>query len=588
MKILLHYLNKHKWIVALALLMAVINQAAAFIDPLITGKIVDHLINKRGTLNHAQFLEGVALMVGLAFIAVTIARLANNFQDAYTNTVVKKTGADIYADGLKHAIALPYFDFQDQSSGETLGILTKVRVDIESFITSFISIFFMALIGLAFIIVYSLTVSYKVTLIYLVAVPVIAVASWFLTKRMKPLQEAIMSKTSHLTGVTTESLHNIELVKSLGLTDTQIEYLSRNNYRILDLEMIKIKLSRKLGFVQGTMVNVVRSAMIVVLLLLIFNRELSAGEYFTFLLYSMFLFNPIQEMGKVLQAGREAQVSLNQLSQLLSKPYETKPDQPTDLNKITCIQFDDVSFEYSDKKNGIKSVSFEVKSGQTVAFVGPSGSGKSTIIKLILRLYSPPEGRGKIYYNSTWARELNKDDIRKKTGIVTQETQLFSGTIRDNLLFVRPEANDKECMDVLNRSACKQLIEKADNGLLTLIGEGGMKISGGERQRLAIARALLRKPDILIFDEATSALDSITEEEITKTIQDIADSGEHITILIAHRLSTIKYADCIYVLENGGISECGKHQELLDKKGLYYAMWRQQVGKPEPEEKTIA
>ena len=521
-------------------------------------------------------------MVGLAFVAVTIARLANNYQDYYTNLIVQKTGTDMFSDGIKHALALPYFEFENQSSGETFGTLTKVRLDIESFITSFINTFFIAFIGLCFVVVYSLFVSYKVTLVYIIAVPVIVGISWFLSKKMKPLQESILSKTSNLAGKTTESLHNVELVKSLGLTDQETDHLTKSNYQILNLEVTKMKLTRKIGFIQGTMVNLVRSLMIVVLLYLIFDRELSAGEYFTFLLYSMFLFNPLQEMSKVLQTGREAQVSLNKLNKIFDKPHERKPEKPTGLDKITCIEFNKVNFEYQDKKNSIKNISFEVKSGETIAFVGPSGSGKSTIIKLIARLYSA--SKGKIFYNSVLAKDVTKDDLRKKMSIVTQDTHLFSGTIKDNLLFVRPEATDAECTDVLNRSACRELMKKADKKLMTIIGEGGMKISGGERQRLAIARALLRKPDILMFDEATSALDSITEEEITKTIQQIAKSGDQITILIAHRLSTIKYADRIYVLEKGSIVEQGTHKQLLEKKGLYYAMWRQQVGAVKKEE----
>lgn len=576
MKVLLSYLVKHKWVVALALLMAIINQGAAFLDPLITGRIVDHLINNRKHLTETEFIEGVALMIGLAFLAVTVARLANNFQEAYTNTIVQKTGTDMFTDGLKHAMALPYFEFEDQSSGETLGVLTKVRQDIESFVTSFINVFFVSLIGLVFVVIYSLTVSYKVTLLYVVAVPLIAFISWYLSRRIKPLQENILFKTSQLAGVTTESLHNIELVRSLGLTDEQTDQLNKHNYHILELELLKIKIARKIGFIQGTMVNLVRSMMMVVLLILIYHNELSAGQFFTFLLYSMFLFNPLQELSKVLQSGREAQVSLNQLGDIIGKPFEKKPENPTGIEKITCLEFKDVGFAYQDKDNGISNISFEAKSGQTVAFVGPSGSGKSTIIKLIVRLYSATQGT--VTYNSTKATDMNKDDIRKRIGIVTQDTHLFSGTIKDNLLFVRPESTDDDCYDVLNRSACRQLLENADKKLMTIIGEGGMKISGGERQRLAIARALLRKPDILIFDEATSALDSLTEEEITKTIKDIASTGDHITILIAHRLSTIRYADKIHVLEKSSIVESGNHEELLDKKGLYYAMWRQQVG----------
>jgi ATP-binding cassette subfamily B protein len=168
--------------------------------------------------------------------------------------------------------------------------------------------------------------------------------------------------------------------------------------------------------------------------------------------------------------------------------------------------------------------------------------------------------------------------LRKRIGFVTQDTQLFSGTIKENLLFVNPSATDEECLEVLNKSACQNLLERADKGLDTVIGEGGVKVSGGEKQRLSIARALLRRPDLLVFDEATSALDSLTEEEITNTIRNISASKELITILIAHRLSTVLHSDRIYVLEKGSIVESGKHEELLELKGLYYAMWRQQIG----------
>ncbi|HCV43239.1 MAG TPA: ABC transporter ATP-binding protein, partial [Bacteroidetes bacterium] len=157
----------------------------------------------------------------------------------------------------------------------------------------------------------------------------------------------------------------------------------------------------------------------------------------------------------------------------------------------------------------------------------------------------------------------------------------FSGTIRENLLFVNPQASDAQCLDVLEKSACQSLLARADKGLDTMIGEGGVKVSGGEKQRLSIARALLRRPNLLVFDEATSSLDSLTEEEITETIRDVSVRKDLITVLIAHRLSTVMHADRIYVLERGRIIESGPHGELLDQKGLYYAMWRQQVGERE-------
>jgi ATP-binding cassette subfamily B protein len=175
-------------------------------------------------------------------------------------------------------------------------------------------------------------------------------------------------------------------------------------------------------------------------------------------------------------------------------------------------------------------------------------------------------------------RDVDLDRLRERIGLVTQDAQLFSGTIRENLKFVNPHATDAECLDVLHKAAANALLARADKGLDTVIGEGGVKVSGGEKQRLSIARALLRNPHLLVFDEATSSLDSLTEEEISRTMREVAGSREVITILIAHRLSTVMHADRIYVLERGKIIEVGQHEDLLERTGLYYAMWRQQVG----------
>jgi ATP-binding cassette subfamily B protein len=230
----------------------------------------------------------------------------------------------------------------------------------------------------------------------------------------------------------------------------------------------------------------------------------------------------------------------------------------------------------------LNNISFVANNSQTIAFVGPSGSGKTTLVKLLVGLYPPKDGA--ILYNGIPSTAIDLDELREKIGFVTQDTQLFSGTIRENLLFVRPAATDEECLEVLQKAACQSLLARADKGLDTVIGEGGVKVSGGEKQRLSIARALLRQPDILVFDEATSSLDSLTEEEITETIREVSVIRDHITILIAHRLSTIMHADRIFVLEKGHIIESGRHEELLLEKGLYYAMWRQQIGEKDSVE----
>lgn len=577
MKVLLQYLKNYKGLIALALLLAITNQVFSLLDPHITGKIVDNFIEKKQALGRTEFIKGVLVLVGLAVGAAMVSRIAKNLQDYFTSIIVQKLGAKMYADGLKHSLELPFQTFEDQRSGETLGILQKVRVDCEKFINLFMNVFFATLVAMVFVVVYSLSVSWKVTLVYFAAVPIIAFTSWLLSRKIKVVQKSIVKETTSLAGSTTESLRNIELIKSLGLANQEIERLNNTTYKILGLELKKVKYVRGMSFLQGTTVNLIRSGMVVILLLLIFDNDISAGKYFTFLFYSFFLFGPLQELGNIIIAYREAEVSLLNFNRILSLPKEAKPANPISFGHINTLSFNNVGFKHlTANNNALEDISFTARSGNTIAFVGPSGSGKTTLVKLLVGLYPPKEGT--IQYNGVSVTDIDLDQLRERIGFVTQDTQLFSGTIRENLLFVRPHATDEECLNVLHRAACQSLLARADKGLDTLIGEGGVKVSGGEKQRLSIARALLRQPDILVFDEATSSLDSITEEEITETIRDVSVVRDHITILIAHRLSTIMHADRIFVLEKGHIIEAGKHDELLQEKGLYYAMWRQQIG----------
>jgi ATP-binding cassette, subfamily B, bacterial len=329
--------------------------------------------------------------------------------------------------------------------------------------------------------------------------------------------------------------------------------------------------------VQGTLVNLLRQSILFVLLYLIFNEQLSVGQIITLQFYSFFIFGPLQELGNVIISYREAEASLANFEQIMSTPVEVKPECPQRLNAIDRLDFKQVVFRHkSANYDAVSNINFEVKRGETIAFVGPSGSGKSTLVKLLVGLYLPKSGS--ILYNGIDSFSIDKDELQQQLGFVTQDTQLFSGTIKENLLFVKPNATDEEINRALSQASCESLINRSEHGVDTIIGEGGMKLSGGEKQRLSIARALIRNPRLMVFDEATSALDSLTEEAISNTIKSISGRKENITVLIAHRLSTIMHADNIYVLEKGVITETGKHEDLLAEKGLYYAMWRQQIG----------
>lgn len=578
MKLLLQYLSRHKGLIALALLLAAVNQVFSLFDPYIFGKyIIDPYAKAPHQWSESQFVQGVIKGLGLLIGTAMISRIAKAFQDYTVNVVIQKFGARIYTDGLRHALRLPFSDFEDQRSGETLSVLQKVRQDCEKFINAFVNILFTTIVGIVFVVVYAFTLSSWLVLIYFGGALLLGWLTNILSKKIKVIQKNIVNETTALAGSTTESLRNIELVKSLGLTNQEIRRLNATTIKILGLELKKVRSIRSISFVQGTFVNFLRQCIMFCLLYFIFHDKLTLGQMVTMQFYTFFIFGPLQELGNIIMAWREAEASLNNLKTLFNKPVEEKPAQPATINKIESLRFDNVSFQHNTAtKAALENIGFDVKLGETVAFVGPSGSGKTTLVKLLVGLYKPKQGS--IYYNNTNGNDIDFDELRHQIGFVTQDTQLFSGTIKENLLFVNPSATDAEINEVLQKAACQNLLARAEKGIDTMIGEGGLKLSGGERQRLSIARALLRHPRLMIFDEATSALDSLTEDEISTTIKDITQKREHITIMIAHRLSTIMHADRIFVLERGHIIETGSHQQLLDEKGLYYAMWRQQIG----------
>lgn len=561
----------------LTLILAAINQVFSLLDPLIFRHVIDGYATKFDQYTFSQFVRGVGLLLGLAVGVAFVSRVAKNFQDFYVNTIIQRMGAKMYADGIKHSLELPYQQFEDERSGETLGKIQKVRTDVEKLITATINTVFTTLVGFVFVMIYAVHIYWAIAPLYFLTIPLIGGVSLILSRKIKKVQQTIFAETAALAGTTTESLRNIELVKSLGLSDQEINRLNGTTDKILALELKKVKYVRSLAFIQGTIVNLVRTTILFIMLYLIFIQKITFGEFFSLWIYSFFLFGPLQDLGGIIGTYRESEASLDNFKKILETPTESKPIDSEKIGQVTSITFKDIVFQHKSATHpALKGVSFEAHKGETIAFVGPSGSGKTTLVKLLVGLYNPEKGT--IKYNDIPHNKINIDTLRIQIGFVTQDTQLFAGTIRENLLFVNPNATDDMCLDALNRAACQTLLSRAEKGLDTVIGEGGVKVSGGEKQRLSIARALLRKPNLIVFDEATSALDSLTEQEISKTIKSIGDAKEHITVLIAHRLSTIMHADRIYVLEKGLVAESGSHDNLLSQKGLYAAMWRQQIG----------
>ncbi|GAB3348506.1 ABC transporter ATP-binding protein [Arachidicoccus ginsenosidivorans] len=577
METLWKYLKPHKNLIIVALLLATAAQLLSLIDPVIFGKIIDDYATHPVVHTEKELIRGVLFWLVIAVAVALLSRLTKAFQDYVIRLATARFGEKIFNDGLKQTLRLNFQEFEENRSGETLSILQKVKTDTERFVTSFINILFSSVVGIGFLIWYSITKNWMLIPVFLIGIVLLGSLTGLLSKKIKTIQRSINKETYAMSGIITESLRNIELVRSLGLTFPEIRRLKGLTSSIFDLEMEKVKKVRTLSFLQGTTLNVLKQSILFILLWLIFRKVLTTGELIAMQFISTTIFGPLQDLGNIILQYREVDASIRSFDRLMLKPVETRPPSPEDLGALDSLRFDQVAFRHKTADyNSIDHLSFEVKTGQTIAFVGPSGSGKSTLVKLLVGLYRPLSGD--ILFNEIKADKIRYNQLRRQIGFVTQDTQLFAGTIQANLQFVKSDATEAEMLDAMEKAAATHLLAKSPQGLKTILGENGMKLSGGEKQRLSIARALLRKPRLLIFDEATSALDSITEQSITETIKDISLDKQQITILIAHRLSTIMHADVIYVLEKGKFAEIGSHSELLDQKGLYYAMWRQQVG----------
>src|ERR1700712_5459824 len=347
MKILWNYLQPQRWLIVISLALAGVSQLLSLVDPLIFGKIIDNYATHPGNRPEHELVTGVLQWLGIAIVVALLARVAKAFQDYYTRLAVQLFGMQLFNEGLKQTLRLSFQEFEEQRSGETLSVLQKVRSDTQQFINSFINILFSSVVGIGFLIWYSVTKNWMLVPVFVIGILVLGSLTGLLSKKIKTVQRSINRETNKMSGVITESLRNIELVKSLGLTFPEIRRLRLQTQQIYDLEMKKTRQVRTLGFLQGITLNLLKQSILFILLWLIFRKVLSTGELITMQFISTAIFGPLQDLGNIILNYREVEASINNFDQLMQKPIERRPEAPIAIGELNSRVF---RMWYSDIK----------------------------------------------------------------------------------------------------------------------------------------------------------------------------------------------------------------------------------------------
>ena len=573
MRLLLPHLRRHTSAFVITFAIATVQQLLQLVEPQILRVVLDRYVLRAASVEPEVFFHGVLLLVALSIAVAFLWRLARTTQEYWIALIARRVGASLYATSVAHSLLLPFREHEEQRSGELLQKVDKARADAELALTSAVK-FYLAIFAVVAVTIYAATIHWLLSAVLITVIVALIGFIVIVSRPIRVQQRAITHAAAGLSGATTETLRNLEIVKSLGIEEQEITRLREANDRILQLEERKLRLVRVLSFTEGTIVSVARALLLLVMAWLAYRKLVTPGQLVTLFFYSLQIFYPLLMIGPVAARAQETRATFDALDDALSESPEAKSADDGRLGPIHTVRLRDVTLCYpSATQPALRDLDVELHVGETVAFVGPSGAGKSSIVKLLVGLYPPTSGA--IELNGIDARTINIDTIRRRIALVTQDPFLFAGTIRENLLLVDPDADDAQCLAAIERAAATPILERGGRGLDTRIGEAGLRLSGGERQRIAIARALMRNPEVIVFDEATSNLDSITERTITATIRDLSDASR-ITLLIAHRLATVAHANRIFVLEGGAITEHGTHAELLARGGTYASMWQEQ------------
>ena len=558
--------------VSLALVCLILAKVASVYTPLILGRAVDSLTELSSGIN-LLILIPIALII--SYGVVRIASLTfEGIRDALFSKVSQHAIREVSLTIFKHLHSLSLQFHLNRQTGAlskfidrgTKGIDFLLRYVIFNVVPTFIEIILVSIILLNLY-------GYFYALITIITITIYVILTFIITQWRVQFRRDMNSADNSVSTKMIDSLLNFETVK----------YFNNENHEFnrLDVSLKKYELAanksrHSLSLLNIAQIIVIMSGITIMLVMTAFgirSNDISIGGFVVINAYMLQLYQPLNFLGSVYREIQQSLVDMENMFNLLDEKSKVKDSlKQLKINSKTEIKFSNISFGYDERRTVIKDISFEVPNGKKVAIVGPTGAGKSTISRLLFRFYDPTNGS--IYINDENINSISQHSLRKIIGVVPQDTVLFNDTIHYNISYGDPKASEDDIINAAKNADIHNFVISLPDGYETIVGERGLKLSGGEKQRVAIARTFLKNPKILFFDEATSALDSSTEKEIQKNLENM--SKDKTTLIIAHRLSTAAYADNIIVLDKGSIIEQGSHNYLLDLKGKYFEMWEKQ------------
>lgn len=558
--------------VSLALICLILAKVASVYTPLILGRSVDSLTELSSGINLLMLIP-IALIISYG-----VARIASltfeGMRDALFSKVSQHAIREVTLTIFKHLHSLSLQFHLNRQTGAlskfidrgTKGIDFLLRYVIFNVVPTFIEIILVTIILLNLY-------GYFYALITIITITIYVILTFIITQWRVQFRRDMNSADNSVSTKMIDSLLNFETVK----------YFNNENHEFnrLDVSLKKYELAanksrHSLSLLNIAQIIVIMSGITIMLVMTAFgirSNDISIGGFVVINAYMLQLYQPLNFLGSVYREIQQSLVDMENMFNLLDEKSKVKDSlKQLNINNKTEIKFSNISFGYDERRTVIKDISFDVPNGKKVAIVGPTGAGKSTISRLLFRFYDPTIGS--IYINDENINSISQHSLRKIIGVVPQDTVLFNDTIHYNISYGDPKASEDDIINAAKNADIHNFVISLPDGYETIVGERGLKLSGGEKQRVAIARTFLKNPKILFFDEATSALDSSTEKEIQKNLENM--SKDKTTLIISHRLSTAAYADNIIVLDKGSIIEQGSHNYLLDLKGKYFEMWEKQ------------